>query len=258
MRILQKTVIDFTTKTEQEIVDYFAANAGKRTCGKFKTAQLNQPKKIPFQNQHTLKFVAALLLVFGLSLFSCNSDEQQPKTGPTMQIIGNLTDAPVDSAETLPDSIIRKPVQMESFVVQDETIQETPPDPEVPVIEESRIIEPDIVDIIPIQPDIVGMPVGDELPQFPGGEKAMLEYIKQNINYPKSAQDEGLSGKVYVSFKVTETGKIDSVRLLRGFYDSCDMEALRVIRAMPDWKPALRNGKPISVQFNLPIIFKMQ
>ncbi len=251
----QKTVVDFTTKTEQEIIDYFATHTRKHICGKFKTAQLDQPAKIPFQkNRHTLKFLAALLLVFGISLFSCSTDVKQPKAGPAQEIMGGLTYAPVDTTEKLPDSIIHRPVQMESFVVQDEEIDiDTAPDMPVPVI-----AEPDIIDTTPVPQEIVGMPVGNELPQFPGGQTAFLQYIKENVHYPQSAKDESRSGKVYVSFKVTETGKIDSVRLLRGFYDSCDMEALRVIRAMPDWKPAMNKGKPISVQFNLPIIFTMQ
>ena len=199
---------------------------------------------------HNLTF-GTVLLVSGISLFSCNTDANQPKAGPAQEIMGGLTYAPIDSAETLPDSIIRKGIYyQESLVVEDEVIS-------MPPVETLRaeIAEPDIVDTVPIIDDDFFY---DEMPQFPGGQEAFRRYIKDSVRYPQSARNESLSGKVYVSFKVTETGKIDSVRLLRGFYDSCDMEALRVIRAMPDWIPAKHNGKPISVQFNLPIIFTMQ
>jgi len=98
----------------------------------------------------------------------------------------------------------------------------------------------------------------EEMPEFPGGEKALLNYLATHINYPAIAQENGIKGKVYVSFVIDENGNINNVTLVRGVDKSLDNEALRVIRSMPKWKPGKQRGKPVKVQFNVPITFELQ
>ncbi len=100
--------------------------------------------------------------------------------------------------------------------------------------------------------------VVEEMPAFPGGDTALANYLYRNIEYPAEAVENGTEGKVYVSFMVAKDGKIKNVRILRGIGHGCDEEALRVIRAMPDWKPGKQRGKPVRVQVNLPIVFEME
>ncbi|MCF8303614.1 MAG: M56 family metallopeptidase [Bacteroidales bacterium] len=97
----------------------------------------------------------------------------------------------------------------------------------------------------------------DDRPEFKGGEKARMEYLKQNIEYPKEAQEKGIEGTVYVQFIVEEDGSISNVKLLRGIGGGCDEEALEVVKNMPDWKPGKKDGEPVRTQFNMPIQFSL-
>lgn len=102
--------------------------------------------------------------------------------------------------------------------------------------------------------------VVQQQPVFPGGQIAMAEFLRQNFNYPKRAHKKGIQGRVYVKFVVTKTGEVKDVTLIKGMdnCDECNQEALRIVRIMPKWIPGLQNGKPISVYYSLPIIFKIK
>lgn len=99
--------------------------------------------------------------------------------------------------------------------------------------------------------------VVEQFPEFPGGESGMAKFLHDNIKYPQIARESGISGTVYLTFVVSKTGKISDVRVLRGIGGGCDEEAIRVIKAMPSWIPGRQNGKPVPVQFNLPIKFTL-
>jgi len=104
-------------------------------------------------------------------------------------------------------------------------------------------------------PDI--FTVVEKMPEFPGGQKAMMNFLVENIKYPENARKEGISGTVFITYVVEKDGKVSNVELLRGFHPDCDKEALRVISLMPDWKPGTEKEKPVRVQFNLPITFNL-
>ncbi|MEI6822190.1 MAG: energy transducer TonB [Bacteroidota bacterium] len=95
------------------------------------------------------------------------------------------------------------------------------------------------------------------MPDFPGGYDALVEYFKREIKYPDSARVKGIEGTVYVTFVVSKLGDINSVKVLRGIGSGCDEEAVRVVKAMPRWKPELQNGIPVPVQMNIPIKFNL-
>jgi protein TonB len=86
----------------------------------------------------------------------------------------------------------------------------------------------------------------------------LRQYLANAVKYPVIAQENGIKGKVYVSFVVDETGNIASVDLLRGVDVSLDNEALRVVRSLPKWKPGKQGGKPVKVLFSVPIQFELQ
>jgi protein TonB len=98
----------------------------------------------------------------------------------------------------------------------------------------------------------------EEMPLFPGGDRALLNYLGTHVNYPVVAQGNGIQGKVYVSFVIDETGNIKNVSLVRGVDAALDNEALRVIRSMPKWKPGKQAGKAVKVRYNVPILFELQ
>ncbi|ERJ98660.1 energy transducer TonB [Segatella salivae] len=99
--------------------------------------------------------------------------------------------------------------------------------------------------------------VVEVMPQFPGGQIAMMKYIMENIKYPKQIMEEGIQGRVTVSFIVEKDGRVSNVRLLRSVQPSLDKEAIRVVKSMPKWTPGKHNGKPVRVRFNLPVMFKL-
>lgn len=98
----------------------------------------------------------------------------------------------------------------------------------------------------------------EQMPEFPGGEEKLFEYLGKNIKYPSMARENGITGTVYVTFVVEGSGEISDVKKLRGIGGGCDEEAMRVVKAMPSWKAGKQNGKSVRVQYNLPIKFTLR
>jgi protein TonB len=98
----------------------------------------------------------------------------------------------------------------------------------------------------------------EEMPQYPGGEDALMDYVSKNVVYPSEAQEKGISGRVFVGFIVEKDGSVSNVKVLRGIGGGCDEEAVRVISGLPKWKPGKQDGKPVRVSYQMPINFKLQ
>lgn len=96
----------------------------------------------------------------------------------------------------------------------------------------------------------------DKMPQFPGGEKALLEYVATNLKYPDAELKEDKQGRVVVSFVVEADGKVGEVKILRGLSEGFNAEAIRVVKSLPDFIPGQNNGKNVAVWYNLPIVFR--
>jgi TonB family protein len=112
---------------------------------------------------------------------------------------------------------------------------------------------------VEMKPDKNGVyQIVEEMPQYPGGEQAMMDFVSKNVVYPKEAQEKGISGRVFVSFIVEKDGSVNEVSVMRGIGGGCDDEAVRVIKAMPKWKPGKMKGKPVRVSYMMPITFKLQ
>lgn len=95
------------------------------------------------------------------------------------------------------------------------------------------------------------------MPEFTGGQEALAKYLQKEIQYPQRAKEMGIEGKVYLSFVVDNFGNVTNVKVLRGIGGGCDEEAMRVVKKMPRWKPGKQGGRAVSVNFNLPIEFKL-
>ncbi len=93
----------------------------------------------------------------------------------------------------------------------------------------------------------------DQMPEFPGGDKALMEFLRKNINYPQT--DSMIRGKVLIRFTVNEDGKVDDIVVLRGLRPDFDLEAVRVVSRLPKFIPGRQQGKPVRVFFNLPVVF---
>ena len=99
--------------------------------------------------------------------------------------------------------------------------------------------------------------VVEVMPQYPGGQIAMLKYIMENIKYPEQAMKEGIQGRVTVRFIVEKDGSISDVKPILSVHPLLNKEAVRVVESMPKWTPGKQNGKPVRVRFNVPVMFKL-
>jgi protein TonB len=113
-------------------------------------------------------------------------------------------------------------------------------------VEEEEIVEEEVYTIV------------ESMPEFPGGQKKMMEYLRDNMKYPPAAKANGIKGKVYINFTIGKNGEIRDIKILRGVHDLLDKEAIRVIKSFPKWKAGKQRGKAVSVSFNLPISFSLR
>ncbi|MBR1516672.1 MAG: energy transducer TonB [Bacteroidales bacterium] len=175
--------------------------------------------------------------------------------------------------------------EIEDVIIQ--TSEDTPPPPppeqpevttELTVVEDDAVIEHElgIVDMgdnqNKAQEEIVPVVVEEEVEEveeeiftvvendleFPGGMEALYKYLGTSIKYPTLAKENNITGKVYVTFVVEKDGSIANPRVLRDIGGGCGQEAIRVVKAMPKWKPGKQRGKAVRVQFNLPVSFQLQ
>jgi TonB family protein len=99
--------------------------------------------------------------------------------------------------------------------------------------------------------------VVEKMPQYPGGEKELMKFIVSNLKYPVIAQENGIQGRVIVRFVVSSTGKVSRIEVVRSLDPSCDKEAVRIIKMLPEWIPGEQNGQKVSVYYTLPITYKL-
>lgn len=180
---------------------------------------------------------------------------------------------PIDKTTPPPPPVIPPPPVQQTIkftppkVVKDEEVQEPPPtQEEVKEVQVSTVTQEGNKDIIDVPTDpVVTDPdegkiftVVEEMPSFPGGEEKLFDYLRKNIKFPPVARENGIQGRVFVTFVVDKDGRVKDARILRGIGGGCDEEALRVISNMPDWKPGKQNGRSVSVQYNLPVNFTLK
>lgn len=94
-------------------------------------------------------------------------------------------------------------------------------------------------------------------PEFPGGRQAFLDYLKANVNYPAQCREAEIQGRVLITFVVQKDGSIKNASVLKSVHPLLDAEALRVISAMPNWKPGMEHGTSVSVQYTVPVNFRL-
>ena len=100
--------------------------------------------------------------------------------------------------------------------------------------------------------------VVEEMPEFPGGNAELMKFLAKNIKYPAEAQQKGEQGRVMVQFVVGKDGKLSDIKIMRSISPTLDAEAVRVIKAMPTWKPGRQRGMAVDCKYNIPIYFRLQ
>lgn len=98
----------------------------------------------------------------------------------------------------------------------------------------------------------------DQMPEYPGGHSALLNYLNANVRYPDLAKKSNIQGKVVVTFVIDEEGYVIDEKVTRSIGGGCDEETLRVVKGMARWKPGFASGKPVKVYYTLPMDFKLE
>jgi protein TonB len=97
----------------------------------------------------------------------------------------------------------------------------------------------------------------EQMPEYPCGMQAMIEFLQTNMKYPDDAAKQKVEGRVMVQFVVETDGSVSDVHVAKQVFPSLDAEAIRVVQAMPKWMPGKEKGKVVRVKYNLPIVFRM-
>lgn len=161
---------------------------------------------------------------------------EKPKLPPPPQPAFSFT--AVDNSEDVED----EPVEIDAEDLWDAPMEEL-------------IVFEFVEDFVETEPEVYI--VAEQMPQFPGGEAALFQYLSKQLVYPASAREAHISGTVYILFTVAADGSILNPVVGRGIGGGCDEEALRVVRAMPRWLPGKQMGRAVSVRFTLPIRFTL-
>lgn len=98
----------------------------------------------------------------------------------------------------------------------------------------------------------------EEMPSFPGGEKALMQYIKDNTYYPEEMCEGAAQGRVMVGFVINEDGSISDVKVLRSLTPECDEVAVKIVNGMPKWNPGKQNGKAVKTKYTVPVSFRTE
>ena len=98
----------------------------------------------------------------------------------------------------------------------------------------------------------------EQMPEFPGGMSALIDFLSSNIKYPEDAIKQNVGGRVMVMFVVETDGSITNVRVARAVFPSLDSEAIRVVKSMPNWKPGKEKGRVVRVNYTLPVVFSIK
>lgn len=114
------------------------------------------------------------------------------------------------------------------------------------VIAQEKPVEEKVFDVV------------EQMPQFPGGDAALFEYLSTHIKYPTIAEENGVQGRVIVTFVVERDGSITDVKVVKSVDPSLDKEASRVVAGMPKWIPGKQNGSAVRVKYNVPVTFRLQ
>ncbi|WP_319479320.1 energy transducer TonB [uncultured Draconibacterium sp.] len=228
--------------------------------------ELKKTPKADLEAKKNMFWLIGLVVALGLSLLAFEWTTKPSKAAD----LGQIQTAEVEE-EIIP-------------ITREQEVKPPPPPPPPQVIEVLNIVDDDVeiedeleiedteaddlteIDVAPVietaaeeeEEEAQVFFIVEDMPEFPGGDLALRKYIANAIKYPVIAQENGIQGKVYVTFVVSKTGKVTDAKIARGVDPSLDKEALRVVNALPAWKPGKQRGKPVNVSYTVPINFVLQ
>lgn len=228
--------------------------------------ELKKSPKADLENKRNIFLWIGLVVALGITFAAFEWSNKPTKT----ESLGSI------QAQEVEEEIIP--------ITREQEIKPPPPPPPPKVIEVLNIVDDDVEiedeleiedsgaddeTVINVAPVIVAEEeeeeegaqvffIVEDMPEFPGGELALRKYIGNSIKYPVIAQENGIQGKVYVTFVVGKDGSVYNASIARGVDPSLDKEALRVVNGLPKWKAGKQRGKPVNVSYTVPINFVLQ
>ncbi|PWL31528.1 MAG: hypothetical protein DCO96_04835 [Fluviicola sp. XM-24bin1] len=265
-----KSVMDFTQMDRGEIIAYLLSNPSESTCGRMRRDQFDFkhediPVLVEAIRKHRPSNPFLIIALVSMSLASCSSEPTgEIKTPPA--VIQQVDDNTGDKIDTTNVDPISDPIEdTTETIVKAPVPIPPPPPPPVGMIEMGEIMpipEPDPEPIYEPEPFIEEdteddriYEIVEEMPEFPGGVSAMMQFISDNLNYPKSGIDQGIEGNTYVQFVVEKDGSLADVTILRSLGPGFDTEVNRIMSKMPNWTPGKQRNKEVRCKMRIPIRF---
>ena len=230
--------------------------------------EVKKSKKANLEQNRTtwllLGFIFALGVLFaGLEITEFQDAEEKPVArnkakDDIIVVVEEIPPLVIEKKVIPPPPQAKKIVDVIKVVEEDVEIEEQEL---VSVQDMSEYADVEETDVLYVEEEVEEEQIFDvveEQPEFPGGMKELMKYFKDNIKYPRVSRDNNSQGKTFVKFTVNTDGSIQDTEVIRSSGDIyLDKEAIRVIEAMPKWKPGMQQGKPVRVFFMLPISFKL-
>jgi protein TonB len=157
-----------------------------------------------------------------------------------------------------PDNEVREkePPTVKELAVADPGQKDQKGDPNAEIRIDEPVGNSDIKQVVEADPNQIFTSV-EQVPEFPGGLDKFGAYLGKSIRYPAVARENGTQGRVIVTFVVERDGSLTDIKVTRGIGSGCDEEAVRVLKNSPKWKPGIQNGRPVRVQYSVPISFTL-
>jgi protein TonB len=228
--------------------------------------ELKKTPKADLENKKQLYFMIGLVLALGIMLVGFEWTSKPSKAtslGAVQAVAVEEEIIPVTREQEVKPPPPPPPKVIEVLNIVDDNVKI---DDELQ-IEDTEADDKTLIDVAPVisapkEEEEEGTAevfyIVEDMPEFPGGEAALRAYIAQAIKYPVIAQENGIQGKVYVTFVVGKDGSVNNATIARGVDPSLDKEALRVVNSLPKWKPGKQRGKPVNVSYTVPINFVLQ
>ena len=221
--------------------------------------EVKKSKRAAIENQRGTWLLMGFVVVLAFMFVTFEWTQHDIKVAT-----GSLADEPVFVETLLP-------------ITYPEEKLEPPPPPVVKVAELLNIVDDDDLEadavvlgfddfedpveikyrpVEPVEDEI--LVTAEKMPEFPGGNGALLQYLNKNIKYPVVPQEQGIQGRVIIQFVVDKDGTITDPVVVRSVDPYLDKEALRVIKAMPKWKPGIQGARSVRVKYTVPVTFRLQ
>jgi len=157
-----------------------------------------------------------------------------------------------------PDNEVKEkdPPTVKELAVADPGQKDQKGDPNADIRIDEPVGNSDVKQVVEADPNQIFTSV-EQVPEFAGGLEKFGAYLSKNIRYPAVARENNTQGRVICTFVVEKDGSLTDIKVVRGIGSGCDEEAVRVLKNSPKWKPGIQNGRPVRVQYSVPISFTL-